>query len=75
MNTVAKGKPSALASRIRELREAAGVSQVDAARHLGVGRQTYIRYETGASEPSFPDVCKLAELFGIELTAFKVEDE
>lgn len=75
MNTVAKKKPTALAVRIRQLREAAGYSQVDAARELDVGRQTYIRYETGDSEPSFADVCKLALLFGVELSAFKVDDE
>ena len=75
MRTVAKSNPSALAERIKTLREAAGYAQTDAARELGVSRQTYIRYETGTSEPSFVDVCKLAELFGVEIGAFKVESE
>jgi transcriptional regulator with XRE-family HTH domain len=75
MQTVAKKKSSALAARIRELREAAEISQSAAARELGIGRQTYIRYENGDSAPTFADVCKLAALFGVEVTAFKCEIE
>lgn len=75
MNTVAKKRPSALAVRIKALREESGYSQIEAAGELGVSRQTYIRYETGDSEPSFADVCKLAALFGVDVSAFKPEDE
>lgn len=38
--------------RIRKLREKTGLSQKDVAKLLGVGRTTYVHYETGHAKPS-----------------------
>ena len=44
--------------RLRELREAKGLSQEEVAKAIGVGRVTYLKYENGENRP----VRKLKEL-------------
>lgn len=44
--------------RLRELREARGLSQEEVAKAIGVGRVTYLKYENGENRP----VRKLKEL-------------
>lgn len=48
---VLKGK-NALGGRIRELREQAGMSQLELANKLGISRTAIARYEGGVSSPS-----------------------
>jgi transcriptional regulator with XRE-family HTH domain len=64
MQTVAKKKPSPFAVRLRTFREAADVTQAEAAESAGVHIQTYMRWERGGTEPTFSELCALAELFG-----------
>lgn len=74
MVTVAKGTPSAFAVRLRAFREAAGFTQAEAATEVGVGYQTYLRWERGEREPEFSQLVKLAAMLGVKLNDF-VEGE
>ena len=39
--------------------------QKDVAALLGIDRTTYAKYESGASEPNYETLLKLAEIFGV----------
>jgi XRE family transcriptional regulator, regulator of sulfur utilization len=54
-----------IALRIEGLREAAGWSQPDLARHAGVGAGTIGRLERGAAVPSVETVAAIARAFGL----------
>ena len=45
-----------LATRMRELRKEAGLSQADAAKALGIATPTYVRYEYNQREPMAPTI-------------------
>ena len=51
-------------SRLREIREERGVSQAALARHIGVGRRSVVRWESGESSPSPLALGALAAFFG-----------
>ncbi|MFM6950912.1 MAG: helix-turn-helix transcriptional regulator [Novosphingobium sp.] len=51
-------------NRLKELREAAGWSQGELARRLGVSRQTINAVETDKYDPSLPLALRMAKLFG-----------
>ena len=53
-----------LENRLKELREAAGWSQGELARRLGVSRQTINAVETDKYDPSLPLALRMAKLFG-----------
>jgi transcriptional regulator with XRE-family HTH domain len=59
-------------SRLRELREAAGMSQGQLGSRLkpAVRQNTVSQWERGDREPTLAVVVQLAELFGIGLTEF-----
>jgi len=50
-------------NRIREARQARGLSQVDLAAVLEVSRQTVIAIETGRYSPSLPLAFRIARFF------------
>lgn len=50
---------------LKGLRDKKGVYQKDVARYLGVDRTTYVKYETGASEPGNDMLVKLSEYFDV----------
>lgn len=54
-------------NRVREYREAAGWSQGELARRLGVSRQTINAVETDKYDPSLPLALRMAHLFAIEV--------
>ena len=54
-----------LENRLKELREAAGWSQGELARRLGVSRQTINAVETDKYDPSLPMAYRLAAFFGV----------
>lgn len=56
-----------LGARIRGLRSAAGLSQSDVARHLGVTPSTVSQMESGIIYPSIPALFRLAEVLGVEV--------
>lgn len=70
MVAVAKEKPSAFAVRLRALREASGFTQVEVASEIGVGYQTYLRWERGEREPEYSQLSALAAMFGVTLNDF-----
>lgn len=50
--------------RLKELRLKNNLLQKDVAEKLGINRTTYVKYETGVTEPDFRTLVLLAELFG-----------
>lgn len=53
--------------RLKMLRKEKGLYQKDVASFLGVDRTTYVKYETGASEPDTETLSKLADYFNVSL--------
>ena len=51
--------------RLKELRTAAGLTQKQMADILNIDRTTYVKYETGASEPTFNTLSTLAKYFSV----------
>ena len=60
-------------NRVREYREAAGWSQGELARRLGVSRQTINAVETDKYDPSLPLALRMARLFGLEVRELFVD--
>ena len=60
------------AGRLRELREAAGLSQYELARRTGLSKQTLSVLEKGGRDPSWTTVRLLAHALGVAVTAFEV---
>jgi transcriptional regulator with XRE-family HTH domain len=58
------------AERLRDLRQAAGLSEAKLARKVGVPFDTVHGYGLGRRTPSFPAVLKLAAALGVDCTAF-----
>jgi putative transcriptional regulator len=54
-----------LENRLKHYREAAGWSQGELARRLGVSRQTINAVETDKYDPSLPLALRMARLFGV----------
>ncbi|NJE43376.1 helix-turn-helix transcriptional regulator [Thermococcus sp. GR6] len=52
-------------NRLRELREAKGLTQEELAKALGVTRQTIIAIEKGKYDPSLKLAFKIARFFGV----------
>ncbi|NJD98346.1 transcriptional regulator [Thermococcus sp. GR7] len=52
-------------NRLRELREARGLTQEELAKALGVTRQTIIAIEKGKYDPSLKLAFKIARFFGV----------
>lgn len=51
--------------RLRDLRRGQGLSQQQAADHLGIPLRTYQNYERGINEPGVQMLCRLADLYGV----------
>lgn len=51
--------------RLRRLRESRDLLQKDLAELLGVDRTTYVKYETGKSEPGHETLVRLANFFNV----------
>jgi transcriptional regulator with XRE-family HTH domain len=56
-----------IASRVRELREIAGVSAASLARELGIEAQTYGEWEAGAADIPVGALLEIAGRFGVDL--------
>ena len=59
-----------IGSLIREMRKAAGMSQMRLADKIGVSYQQVQKYEKGASKLSVPRLMQIAEVFGVPVMAF-----
>jgi transcriptional regulator with XRE-family HTH domain len=62
------------ASRLRELRLAANMTQEALARAASVSNNTVSKLEQGAGDPSWNTVRTLAKALGVSVAAFEVED-
>ncbi|MFC8680344.1 helix-turn-helix transcriptional regulator [Microbacterium ureisolvens] len=60
-------KPTKVINSIRAVREAAGMTQADLARRVGVTRQTLIAIEQGRYSPTLELAFQLARAFGVGL--------
>lgn len=49
--------------KLREIRQARGMTQQEVAKKLGITRQAYSNYETGIREPEYATLCTMADLF------------
>jgi len=58
---------ASLPERLKELRDARGLTQTRVAELLGVGLRVYHRWETGSAVPHFDTVVKLADVLGVSL--------
>lgn len=69
-------KPTKVVNDIRALREAAGLTQAELARRVGVTRQTLIAIEQGKYSPSLELAFQIARAFGTPLDAvFRYPEE
>jgi transcriptional regulator with XRE-family HTH domain len=64
-------KTTPFARRLRELREAAGLTQVQLAQAAGLHRQGIAKLEGGERAPAWDTVQKLAAALGVDCTAFQ----
>lgn len=53
--------------RLKALRTARNLRQADMAKSLKIDRTTYVKYETGASEPPLSTLYFLADFFGVSI--------
>lgn len=60
-------KPTKITNSIRVTREAAGMTQAEVARQVGVTRQTLIAIEQSKYSPSLELAFQLARLFGVAI--------
>ena len=56
-----------LSERIRQLREARGITQVELAKHLSVTKQSVSNWENNNIQPSVEMAVSIADFFGITL--------
>jgi transcriptional regulator with XRE-family HTH domain len=79
MSLMAKGKPkgdrkpSGFGAKLRQLREAAKLTQEELGKRVGMDFTTIARYERGAVEPTWPNVLKLANVLGVALDDLRGE--
>lgn len=55
--------------RIKELRESAGIRQVQFAKALGVSQPAIVKWETGAAYPSSDKLPLIADILGCSIDA------
>lgn len=74
VNLVAKRpKSTAFGRRLRELREAAGLSQHALGEKAGIAYQTIAKYERGENIPNWETVEKLADALGAKMDDFRAD--
>ena len=61
--------------RLRQLREAAGLTQQELADRIGVRWGAISRWERGDREPGWSMVLALGKALGVPCTAFEAEEE
>ena len=53
--------------KLKELRKKHGLLQKDVAQAIGIGRSTYVKYETGDIDPSLDVLVQLANFFNVSI--------
>ena len=54
-------------ARLREIREDRGIGKDEMVKALDVALPTYETYETGATNPPFAKIVKIADMFGVSI--------
>lgn len=62
-----KERGKGFASNLYALRCEAQLTQQQVAKLLSINRTTYTKYETGVTEPGINTICKLAEIYGVDV--------
>ncbi len=57
---------STFRENLRSLRKKSGLTQIEAAKRIGVSDKTLSKWETGENDPGLSDIIKLAGCFGVE---------
>lgn len=65
-----KPKPT-FATRLRALREQAGLSAYALGKKSGVSDQTILNIEAGKNQPGWEVACKLADALGVSVAEFR----
>ena len=60
--------------RIKELREAAGMSQRELGERIGISGPTVAMWESGENRPSLTNLEKLADVLGVSIDAILGRD-
>jgi transcriptional regulator with XRE-family HTH domain len=63
------------ATKLRELRKAAGLTPYALAKKAGLTKQALYRLEESDNEPTWATVQKIAAALGVSCEAFQVEEE
>jgi transcriptional regulator with XRE-family HTH domain len=66
-------RPTGFAQRLRELREAAGLTQQQLAERAGLYQFSVAKLEQGVQEPTWPTMLEPAGALGVEVGAFVPE--
>lgn len=66
-----KTKPPTFATRLRALREHAGISAYELAKRSGVSAPMIRNIEAGTNLPGWEVVCKLADALGVSVAEFR----
>ncbi|PSV25217.1 MULTISPECIES: helix-turn-helix transcriptional regulator [unclassified Photobacterium] len=56
--------------RLKQAREEHGMTQVDAAKHLKIARQTYLDLENGRTQPRLDTLLELSKMFNKSIMFF-----
>jgi transcriptional regulator with XRE-family HTH domain len=72
--TTAMSQTTPFARRLRQLRDAAGLTQSELAEKSGLHRQGIAKLETGEREPAWGTVRALAKALGISCSEFEIEE-
>lgn len=77
MVVVAKRRREAtgFGARLRELREAKGLTQAQLGERAGMVYQAVAKYERGAAEPTWPIVLRLADALEVGVEQFRLSGE
>jgi transcriptional regulator with XRE-family HTH domain len=62
--------PSGFGVKLRELREARGLSRAELAALTGLHHNTLVKIEFGDREPQWPSVLALCEALGVKVQVF-----
>jgi transcriptional regulator with XRE-family HTH domain len=67
---MAKAGETKFGTKLRTLREKAGLTQVELAKRAGLHSQGVVKLERGEREPAWATVQALADALGVDCTAF-----
>lgn len=65
--------PHTFAEKLRQLREAAGITRYELAKRSGLSKQSVYKIEEGERKPTFESAVKLAEALGVDVSVFVVK--